>query len=95
MSLLIYYIFRSRDDLAGDLQADMFSSPPEDQWFSKEKLYKVDYQVFWPASLTLVEIIIISVISAPPSYQKEKSYLYNGSWSRLILSIYIQYTVAV
>lgn len=31
---------RSRDDLAGDLQADMFSSPPEDQWFSKEKLYK-------------------------------------------------------
>jgi len=31
---------RSRDDLAGDLQADMFSSQPEDQWFSKEKLYK-------------------------------------------------------
>lgn len=31
---------RSRDDLAGDLQADVFSSQPEDQWFSKEKLYK-------------------------------------------------------
>ena len=62
MSRDLLYIFRSRDDLAGDLQADMFSSPPEDQWFSKEKLYKVEqsdlniehtlhityYQVFWP-----------------------------------------------
>ena len=32
---------RSRDDLASGAQADMFSSQSEDQWFSKEKLYKV------------------------------------------------------
>ena len=32
---------RSRDDLASGAQADMFSSHAEDQWFSKEKLYKV------------------------------------------------------
>jgi len=31
---------RSRDDLASGAQADMFSSHSEDQWFSKEKLYK-------------------------------------------------------
>jgi len=31
---------RSRDDLASGAQADMFSSHAEDQWFSKEKLYK-------------------------------------------------------
>jgi len=31
---------RSRDDLASSSQSDMFSSHSEDQWFSKEKLYK-------------------------------------------------------
>jgi len=31
---------RSRDDLAGDSHPEMFSSHSEDQWFSKEKLYK-------------------------------------------------------
>jgi len=31
---------RSRDDLANDSHPEMFSSHSEDQWFSKEKLYK-------------------------------------------------------
>ena len=43
--LLFHYLFinaRSRDDLASSSQSDMFSSQSEDQWFSKEKLYKVE-----------------------------------------------------
>ena len=55
---MIYYIFRSRDDLAGDLQADMFSSPPEDQWFSKEKLYKVEQ-----SDLNIEHSILTSILA--------------------------------
>ena len=39
--LTYYLLIRSRDDLASSSQSDMFSSHSEDQWFSKEKLYKV------------------------------------------------------